>query len=132
MKNNIIIVSLFAAVFIIVAVVMNTSSLSSSQTIQTQGQNTEIKNGVQYITIDAGGGYLPKHSIAKAGIPTKLIVRTKGNYDCSSSLSIRAVGYQGILPGTGDTEIDLGAISAGEKIVGVCSMGMYSFDISFS
>ena len=47
-------------------------------------QNVEIKNGVQYITIGVRGGYSPNVSFAKAGIPTKLIMKTNGAYDCSA------------------------------------------------
>src|SRR3989344_9475818 len=70
-------------------------------------QNSEIKSGIQYITIDARGGYSPQISTAKAGIPTKLIIKTNGTYDCSASLVIRSVGFQKILPQTGETEIDI-------------------------
>ncbi|MFA6077170.1 MAG: hypothetical protein WC735_03810 [Candidatus Paceibacterota bacterium] len=95
-------------------------------------QNVEIKNGIQYITINARGGYSPKVSSAKAGIPTKLIMETSGAYDCSSSLVIKSIGYQKILPQTGKTEIDLGIPKAGEPLQGVCGMGMYNFLINFS
>lgn len=95
-------------------------------------QNSEIKNGVQYVTVNAKGGYSPRTSTAKAGIPTKLIVKTNGTYDCSASLVIRSVGFQKILPQTGETEIDLGVQKVGEKLQGVCGMGMYSFVINFS
>src|SRR3989344_5991327 len=88
-------------------------------------QNSEIKDGVQYITINARGGYSPRVSIAKAGIPTKLIVKTDGTYDCSASLVIRSIGFQKILPQTGETEIDIGAKNPGETLQGVCGMGMY-------
>jgi len=94
-------------------------------------QNIEIKDGIQYITIDAKGGYSPRISTAKAGIPTKLVVRTDGTYDCSSSLVVRAVGFQKLLPQTGETEIDLGIPEAGVPIEGVCGMGMYSFNVNF-
>lgn len=94
-------------------------------------QNSEIKDGVQYITIDAKGGYSPRVSTAKAGIPTKLIVKTNGTYDCSASLVIHSVGFRKILPQTGETEIDLGTPKAG-PFQGVCGMGMYSFQINFS
>lgn len=94
-------------------------------------QNVEIKNGIQYITIDAKGGYSPRFSTAKAGIPTKLIVKTDGTYDCSSSLVVRAAGFQKLLPQTGETEIDLGIPEAGVPIEGVCGMGMYSFNVNF-
>jgi hypothetical protein len=36
--------------------------------------NSVIKDGVQYVTITARGGYQPRSSTAKAGIPTKLIM----------------------------------------------------------
>lgn len=95
-------------------------------------QNVEIRDGVQYITISARGGYSPRVSSAKAGIPTKLIMETSGAFDCSSALVIRSIGYQNILPQTGKTEIDLGIPKAGEPLQGVCSMGMYNFVINFS
>lgn len=92
-------------------------------------QNTEIRGGVQYITIDAKGGYSPRISQAQPGIPTKLIMKTSGTYDCSSSLAIPSFGYQKILPNKGETEIDLGILKAGETLQGLCSMGMYNFQI---
>ncbi|OGI93934.1 hypothetical protein A3A03_03655 [Candidatus Nomurabacteria bacterium RIFCSPLOWO2_01_FULL_40_18] len=95
-------------------------------------QSVEIKNGVQYITILASGGYSPRTTEAKAGLPTKLIMKTNGAYDCSASLVIRSIGFQKILPQTGETEIDLGISKAGEPLRGVCGMGMYNFLINFS
>ncbi|OGI63385.1 hypothetical protein A2914_00070 [Candidatus Nomurabacteria bacterium RIFCSPLOWO2_01_FULL_41_21] len=97
-----------------------------------EGQNVEIKDGVQYITINAKGGYTPESTIAESGIPTKLLVETEGTFDCSASLVIRKVGFQQILPQTGETEIDLGTPKAGENFQGLCGMGMYNFEIEFS
>ena len=94
-------------------------------------ENSKIIDGVQYITINAKGGYSPRISSAKAGMPTKLIMKTEGVFDCSSSLVIRSIGFQEILPQTGETEIDLGIPKAGVPLEGVCSMGMYSFQINF-
>ena len=94
--------------------------------------NVEIKDGVQYVTIKAQGGYSPSVSEAQAGIPTKLIMKTVGSYDCSSALVIRSIGYQKILPKTGETEIDIGIPVAGEPLQGLCSMGMYSFAVNFN
>lgn len=93
-------------------------------------QNVEIRDGVQYITINAKGGYFPRESIAKAGISTKLIVETNGTYDCSASLIVRSADFQKLLPQTGETEIDLGTPKEG-PLDGVCGMGMYSFKINF-
>ena len=100
--------------------------------ITSSAQSVEIKDGVQYITIDAKGGYFPRVSSAKAGIPTKLVMNTKGTYDCSASLVIRSLKYQEILPQNGETVIDAGIPVAGEPLQGVCGMGMYSFLINFS
>ncbi len=107
---------------------------SQKNNTETEGpaQNVEIKDGVQYITVNARGGYSPKVSTAQAGIPTKLIVKTNGTYDCSASLVIRSVGFQKILAQTGEEVIDLGTPKAGEPIQGLCSMGMYNFSINFN
>lgn len=105
--------------------------ISDTTSIQ-QAQNVEIRDGVQYITIDAKGGYSPKISSAKADIPTKLVVKTNGTYDCSSSLVIKSIGYQKVLAQTGEEVIDIGTPKSGVSLQGVCGMGMYNFSISFS
>ncbi len=128
-KNSLIVITiLLVAVFGFIFIV---GSGSSSKQNSASVENSEIRDGVQYITINAGGGYSPKVSSAQAGIPTKLIVKTNGSYDCSSSLAIRSVGFQKILPSEGETEIDIGIPKAGEPLQGVCSMGMYSFLVNF-
>lgn len=106
----------------------NSTETSSAQS----GQNIEIRDGVQYITIDAKGGYSPRVSSAQADVPTKLIVRTNGTYDCSSALVIRSIGYQKVLPQTGEEIIDVGIPKAGTPLQGTCSMGMYNFVVNFS
>jgi plastocyanin domain-containing protein len=107
-------------------------SKSTTSTGTQSAQNVEIKDGIQYITIDAKAGYSPKVSTAKAGIPTKLIVKTNGTYDCSASLVIHSLGYQKILPQTGEETIDIGTPKAGQPLQGVCGMGMYNFQILFT
>jgi plastocyanin domain-containing protein len=126
-----------ASIIIILALIIGMTILfvggSKNESATTAStQSVEIKDGVQYITLTARGGYTPRITEAKGGIPTKLIMKTKGTYDCSASLVIHAVGYQNILPQTGQTEIDLGVPKSGEPITGVCGMGMYSFRINFS
>ncbi len=96
------------------------------------GQNVEIRDGIQYIIISAKGGYSPQTSTAKAGVPTKLVIKTNGTYDCSSSLVIRSIGYQKILSQTGEEIIDIGTPEAGTPLQGTCGMGMYNFLINFS
>lgn len=109
------------------------SSKNDTGSVSNQAmQNVEVRDGVQYVTIEAKGGYSPRVSTAKAGIPTKLIVKTDGTYDCSSSLVIRSVDYQKVLPQTGEEIIDVGTPEAGTPLQGTCSMGMYNFVINFS
>ncbi len=102
---------------------------SSENGAVSQSQNVEVKDGVQYVTVDAKGGYSPRQSIIQPNLPTKLIVKTNGTYDCSASLVIRSTGFQKILQPSGEEVIDLGTPKSGEKIQGVCGMGMYNFQI---
>lgn len=96
-----------------------------------QSKNIEIKGGVQYVTITAKGGYSPSATQIKGGLPTKLVVKTDGTYDCSGSLVIRSAGFQKTLQPTGEEIIDLGTPKSGEKVQGLCSMGMYNFTVNF-
>ena len=105
---------------------------SSSGGEVAQSQNVEIRDGIQYVTVTAQGGYSPRVTEIKGGLPTKLIVKTDGTYDCSASLVVRSVGFQKILQPTGEEIIDLGTPKSGDKVQGVCGMGMYNFQIKVS
>lgn len=118
------------ALLISIGIVFFGSSKNYTET-GNSAQNVETRNGVQYITITARGGYSPNVSMAKAGIPTKLIVKTDGTYDCSASLVIPSIGYQKILTQTGKEIIDLG-IPEPSTLRGLCSMGMYNFEVAFN
>lgn len=130
-----------ASIIIIVAIIISIgiifskdskSNGNTNTTTTTSASNVEIKDGIQYVTINAKGGYFPRTSSAKAGVPTKLIMKTQGTYDCSAYLIINSLGYQNMLPSTGDTIIDAGATPAGETLRGTCGMGMYGFSINFN
>jgi uncharacterized protein len=113
--------------------VSSSPSTGSTQKVSnTPVENSVIKDGVQYITITAQAGYSPRMSLAKSGIPTRLIVKTNGTYDCSSSLVIRSLSYRNILPNTGETTIDAGTPKKGDTLQGICGMGMYNFVVTFS
>ncbi len=119
----------------IIGFVMSQSSGGTSSTPATSGgtsSNIEVRDGVQYITIDVKGGYKPRTNLAKGGIPTKLIMRTSNTYDCSSSVIIPSINYRSMLPQTGDTVIDLGTPKSGDRIPGTCGMGMYNFSVQFN
>ncbi|MEK7588670.1 MAG: cupredoxin domain-containing protein [Patescibacteria group bacterium] len=108
-------------------VIFGDSKISNTENIV---QNVEVRDGTQYVTVNARGGYLPRISSAQSGIPTKLIMKTTGTFDCSSSLTIPELGYRKMLPQNGETEIDLGVRKPG-SLRGLCSMGMYNFEINF-
>ena len=92
--------------------------------------NVSVVDGVQIVGITARGGYRPKNSIAQAGLPTLLRIKTENTFDCSRSFRIPAMNYQTILPQSGDTDIDLGTPKAG-KLDAMCAMGMYRFAVEF-
>lgn len=121
---------LISALVIAMAVIFIGGAKRNSPS-STAVQNSEIRDGVQYITIDAKGGYSPLVSNAVAGIPTKLVVKTDSTYDCSSALVIRSLNYQKMLPQTGEEIIDIGIPVAGTPLRGLCSMGMYNFVVNF-
>lgn len=131
-KTASIIITLALVVGIGIVFVNGSKSKIPDTALGQTAQNVEVKDGIQYITIDAKAGYSPKVSAAKAGIPTKLIVKTNGTYDCSASLVIRSLGFQKILAQTGQETIDVGTPKAGQPLQGVCGMGMYNFSINFS
>lgn len=95
------------------------------------GENVRIVENQQIIALEAKGGFSPTTSIAKAGIPSVLQISTNGTYDCSSAISIPSLGYRENLPATGVANVEIPAQEAGTTINGTCSMGMYSFSISF-
>lgn len=101
-----------------------------SKSQETTGQNVEVKDGVQFITINAKGGYTPTKSIAKSDIPTILRFDTNGTFDCSSSVRIPSMNISKMLPQSGSTDIDLGNPKLG-TLQGTCGMGMYSFEVEF-
>ena len=94
--------------------------------------NVSMVDGKQIITINAKGGYSPKITTAQAGIPTVIVMTTKGTFDCASALTIASVGYRGNLPPSGVTRIDIPPQEAGAKLQGLCAMGMYNFAINFN
>lgn len=92
--------------------------------------NSSIVDGKQIVTINVKGGYNPKVSSAKAGMPTIVRFVTNNTFDCSSAMRIPSLNISKALPPTGSTDIEIGTSTAG-TLQGVCSMGMYKFEIIF-
>ena len=92
--------------------------------------NVSVIDGKQIIEIRAKGGYIPRTSVAKAGIPTVLRFKTESTFDCSSSVRIPAFNISRSLPLSGITDIELLSTQVG-ILTGSCGMGMYPFEIKF-
>ncbi len=109
----------------------NNNSNSNQESTQEQNQNNvTIVDGKQIIEIKAKGGYIPRVSTARAGMPTILRFNTNGTFDCSAAVRIPSMSISKILPNSGITDIDLGNQKIG-KLQGICGMGMYPFEINF-
>ncbi len=122
-----------AAVILFALFLMVSSAKDSNSTETSTSQiNSEIVGDTQIVRITAKNGYSPTVVNAKAGVDTKLIVKTNGTFDCSIALAIPKLKISEFLPATGEKTFDLGKQKAGETITGTCTMGMYSFRIKFS
>ena len=104
---------------------------NTDKTIVSSQENVSVSDGKQIIEISAKGGYSPKKTTAKAGIPTLIKMRTNSTFDCSSALVIPSINYKKNLPFSGDTLIEIPPQKEGTVMRGLCSMGMYSFEINF-
>jgi plastocyanin domain-containing protein len=109
----------------------SSSDKENLKEIKNSNVSVQSENGIQVLKIIAYGGYNPRKISAKANVKTRLDVETRGTYDCSSSLVIPSLRYKKNLPPTAITSIDISPQESGSKITGLCSMGMFSFDISF-
>ena len=132
MKTTIISIT---SVVLALVIIMGANFLSSrSQSISVNKEptknNVTVDSGTQIVEITAKGGYDPRKSIAKAGLPTTLRVDTSGTFDCSSTIRIPSLNISKNLPQSGVTDIDLGTQLAG-VVHGTCGMGMYPFEIDF-
>lgn len=128
MKNLPMILSVLVGVLVIGgAVVFSQKPEGSGQVVQ----NVSMEGEKQIIEIDAKGGYSPKLTAAKAGVPTVLRLKTNGTYDCSSAVTIPSIGFRKNLEAAGVTEVEIPANVAQGTLEGVCSMGMYSFSVKF-
>lgn len=117
-----------AAVFILLAFLfVGENSRESDNTLE---NNVAVVDGRQIVKIQAKGGYLPRRSVARAGMPTVVRFETNGTFDCSSSVRIPSMDISKNLPPSGATDIELGVPALG-ILQGSCGMGMYAFEVVF-
>ncbi len=134
-KNTSILVGVGAVVLIAIVTMASRPSnpkVTKYDVGQAAATNVSMANGEQIVEISAKGGYSPRATVAKAGVPTIIRVKTNATFDCSSSLRIPAINYSQVLPATGTTDITLPAQAAGSTLKALCSMGMYNFSINFN
>ena len=132
MKTKTTAISIFVAAVLIGGAILFSSGGKDSNTNTASANNVNIVDGKQIITISAKGGYSPKVTSAKAGMPTVIKVDTNGTFDCSSALTIPSLGYRNNLPPSGETAIDVPPQKAGVTMRGLCAMGMYNFAVNFN
>ena len=106
---------------------------TTAATETTAETNAETTNPAQQIVevTAGGGGYSPRKIEAKAGVPTILVMKSEGAYGCERAFNIPDLNIGEILPENGQTKFDLGVQAKGTKLLGVCAMGMYYFQIFF-
>jgi P-type Cu+ transporter len=126
--KSVVISSVVAVGLIVLAAVLGGGSGEAGPIAD--GTNVYMEGGTQVVEIAARGGYTPRDSVAKAGLPTLIRFKTSGTFDCSSSVIIPALGISKYLPQSGSTDVDLGTQPAG-LLQGSCGMGMYPFAINF-
>jgi len=114
------------------------SPLAASRIAQTVGLVTpapdastvSTQDGKQVVVITAtASSYSPGNVQVRAGVPTTLVVHSNGVQGCIRSFVIPSLNEQKILPVTGDTRIELGALPAG-RLDYACGMGMYTGTIT--
>ncbi len=128
MKGTIISIAI-AALLIVGAVVYSKSGGGQAENYL-PANNVTVVDGKQIIEISARGGYSPRRSVAKSGMPTIIRFKTSGTFDCSSSVRIPSLNITKFLPQTGVTDIDLGSPQS-TLLRGSCGMGMYPFEVDF-
>ncbi len=125
------VIALIVAVFIIVGALMFAGvTVNAPKSPYAEGDNVHMEGEKQVIEIDAKGGYLPRKSVAKAGVTTVIRFNTSGTFDCSASVRIPSLNVSQVLPQSGSTDIDIGVQNVG-PLQGSCGMGMYPFEVVF-
>jgi len=89
-------------------------------------------SGKQIINVDVKNGYSPRVINARAGTANILRLSSKNDYGCERAFTIPKLNIRKDLPATGDTDIEIPAQAAGTSLIGVCTMGMYSFTMNFN
>jgi sulfite exporter TauE/SafE len=83
------------------------------------------RDGVQELVITVRPrSYSPPHLAVRAGVPTRLVLRSDGATGCTSAVVFPSLHVERMLPVDGDTVIDVGRLRPGTHRYS-CAMGMY-------
>lgn len=136
MKNIITITGTALVVIIVVGFFLakgkNDGSVTNTLTTDSTSNAVTIENGTQYITITAKGGYTPRTVTAKANTPTVIRMKSAGAFDCSASVVIPDLQFEKYLQPQETAEIPVPLEKTQGTLKGLCSMGMYNFEIRFA
>lgn len=132
MQTNITALSILIVAVLVAGAILLTGGDTASTSESPSVKNVRMENGTQIISINAKGGYSPRVTLAKAGIPTIIRMDTRGTFDCSSALVIPNLNISKNLPPSGETDIAIPPQEAGSTMRGLCAMGMYSFSVIYN
>lgn len=132
MKKTLILI-LITGIIITSTFLISLIKKENEESVKSAATNTvTVENNIQIINVTAlSSGYSPSKITANSGLKTFLRVKSTNSYGCERSFRIPTLEISKILPQSGVTEFDLGIPKGGEKIVGTCSMGMYTLTINF-
>lgn len=108
--------------------------LQTYQPFSQQGSSAEEDTAADEDTITIqvlNNGYKPNIVHAKAEIPLKMRLVSKGVYSCALAFVIPSLGVQQMLEPTGELWIDIPAQKKGTRMPFSCSMGMYTGVVVF-
>ncbi|OGG00576.1 hypothetical protein A2Y99_02580 [Candidatus Gottesmanbacteria bacterium RBG_13_37_7] len=104
---------------------------STTETALTE-TTTTTSDTKQIIEVTVKGGYYPQEIKAKAEVSTILRLKSVGAIGCERTLIFPQFNISNILPEYGITDFNLDTRNKGAEIIGVCSMEMYYFKITFN
>lgn len=128
MKTTFIVI--FVSIVLVAGIIAVTAG-DEAPSVTNASSALETADGKQLVEIKAKGGYSPRSTVVKAGVPTILRVKTSGTYDCSSVFTIPSLNYRRNLPPTGNTDVEIAPQKPGSVLRGTCGMGMYNFEVRF-
>ena len=124
-------VAILMAAFNLVGAGVGLESLGRPDAMQAAAPGSVPDPSSQVIEIAAKAGYTPASVHAKAGVPLTLRIKTSGTFDCSSAVRIASIGWSKNLGANAEVDVRIPPQNPGTTLVGMCSMGMYDFKITF-